>query len=103
MCIYIYIYMCVCVCVCVCVCNTEARSRKNCCRGKAKRMTCSEWVFLSLGIQHSILMRHIGICGLVGSTIFFHITLQRHDFPEKKKLLHVQYNACFDYLYISLL
>jgi len=71
-------------------CNTEARSRKHCCRGKAKRMTYSEWLFVSLGIQHSMPKHHIGICGLVGSTIFFHITLQRHGFPKNVYACKVQ-------------
>jgi hypothetical protein len=30
-------------------------------------------VFVALGIQHALYMRHIFICGLPGSTIFFHI------------------------------
>jgi hypothetical protein len=30
-------------------------------------------LFVALGMQHAIRMRHIVICGLAGSTIFFHI------------------------------
>jgi hypothetical protein len=30
-------------------------------------------VFLALGIQHAMHMRRIVICGLPGSTVFFHI------------------------------
>jgi len=33
-----------------------------------------QWVFAALGIQHRMRMRHKVICGLMGSTIFFHIT-----------------------------
>jgi hypothetical protein len=35
-------------------------------------ITYSECVFVALGIQHAIRMRHIAICGLSGSTLFFH-------------------------------
>ena len=42
---------------------------------KATSITHSECVFL-LGIQHAIRMRHIVICGLFVSTLFFHITSQ---------------------------
>ena len=40
------------LCVCVCVC-----------------------VFVALGIQHAMRIRHIIICGLLRSTVFFHIIL----------------------------
>ena len=30
-------------------------------------------VFVALGIQHALRVRHFVICGLLGSTIFFHI------------------------------
>jgi len=35
-------------------------------------MNYSECVFITLGIKHEIRVRHIAICGLPGSTIFFH-------------------------------
>jgi len=34
--------------------NNEGRSRKHCCKGKAKRTTFSECVFVALVIQHAM-------------------------------------------------
>jgi len=53
--------------------NTEARSCNYCCSGKAIGITYSEIVFVVLGIQHAMPMRHIVIYSLPRSTIFFHI------------------------------
>ena len=36
-------------------------------------ITYFEWVYVVFGIQHAMRMRHIVICVLPGSTIFFHI------------------------------
>jgi len=36
-------------------------------------ITYPQCVFADLGIQHAVRMRHIVICVLHGSTIFFHI------------------------------
>ena len=51
--------------------NTEARSCDHHCSGKAVLHITS--VFVALGIQHAMRMRHIANCGLSGSTVFFHI------------------------------
>jgi len=43
------------------------------CSGKAISITYAECVSVALGIQRAMRMRHIVICGLSGSAIFFHI------------------------------
>ena len=53
--------------------NTGVRSCNHCCSGKVIRITYCECVFVALGIQHAMRMRHIAICSLPRSTIFFHI------------------------------
>jgi len=50
--------------------------------GKAVTNRYSEFVFVALGIQFAMRMRHIVICDLSGSTIFFHITSYTHDFRK---------------------
>jgi len=50
--------------------NVEARSCNRWCSGKAVSITYSTCVFVVLGVQHAMRMRHIIICGLSGSTNF---------------------------------
>ena len=44
-------------------------SCNHCCSGKATWMC----LFVALAVQHALRMRHIVICSLPRSTIFFHI------------------------------
>jgi len=46
--------------------NVTSRGRR-----KALIITYSECMFVALDIQHAMRMRHIVICALTGSTIFF--------------------------------
>jgi hypothetical protein len=49
-------------------------------------ITQPECVFVALGIQSGMRMRHIVICGLPRTRKFYNIISQRHDFREKKVL-----------------
>ena len=51
--------------------NIEPRSCNHCCSGKAMSITYYECVFVALGMQHAMRMRHIVICGLPSSTKLF--------------------------------
>jgi len=53
--------------------NIEARSCNHYCNGRAISITYSERIFVAVDIQRAKRLRRIVICGLSGSTLFFHI------------------------------
>jgi len=53
--------------------NIVVRSCNQCCSGKGMSITYCECVFVALGTHHAMRMRHIAICDLPRSTVFFHI------------------------------
>jgi hypothetical protein len=68
-------------------------------------ITQSVYVCVAFGTQHGMRMRHIVICGLPSSTIFFHIT-ERYDFrgggggssDPKIMCFEFLYSFCLEYL-----
>ena len=63
-------------------CNIETRSCNHPCKGKAKTITYSECVSVTLGIQHA--MRICIFHGLSSSAAFFTLCHKWHDFRKKK-------------------
>jgi hypothetical protein len=68
--------------------NNEARLCNHCCSGIAISITQPVCVFVALGIQPAMRMRHIAICGLSSSALLLHVISQTAQFFRKKKLLN---------------
>jgi hypothetical protein len=67
--------------------HIELRSRYRCCSGEAISVTYCECVFVALGMQHAMRMRHIAICGLPRSNNTFpHYLINGTVFQEIKLL-----------------
>jgi hypothetical protein len=73
----------------------EARSCNYCSSRKAVSITQCECVFVALGIQHAMRVRHIVICDLPHATIFFHIISQNERLSGKKMLFNIKHVTIF--------
>ena len=61
------------------------------CRGKATRVKYSECVFVALGIQHAIPMRHCHLWPLRLYNIFFFHIILKNGMVFEKKLLNIKH------------
>jgi hypothetical protein len=78
-------------------CITESHSCNHCCRGKAISIHTVSWdcVSVALVIQHAMRMRHILICGLNGSTVFFHVISRPARLSRERIIEHKMYVLIF--------
>jgi hypothetical protein len=58
----------------------EALSCNHCCSGTALSITYSAFVFVDLGIQYAIFMRHVAICVLSSYTEFCTLSHKEYEF-----------------------
>jgi hypothetical protein len=89
--------------------NTEARSRNDCCSGKAisiiylcvrapERVGVSFRVHVALLIQHRTRIRHIltSYVAALAAPYFSSLTHKQNDFRKKRNCKH---KMCFDFFY----
>jgi hypothetical protein len=62
----------------------EALSCNHCCGGNSISIIHSQGLFIVLGNQHAVHVRHIVICGLPGSTILINFISHTADFRGEK-------------------
>ena len=67
--------------------NIKAHSCNHYCSGKAISTKYSKCVSVALLIKHAMRMRHIVICGLPGSTMYFYDIPNSTIFKKKKSYL----------------
>jgi hypothetical protein len=74
----------------------QACSCNYCCSRKTISISHSECVSVALIMEDKMLTRHVVLCGLSGSTVFFSHNHKSRTISEKKMIEH---KMCFDFLY----
>jgi hypothetical protein len=70
--------------------NIGAGSCDYFCSRKAINITYSECVYVALG-QYAMSMRHVVICGLSSSALYFHVISQTARFSKRNFFLDIKY------------
>ena len=78
-----------------------ARSRNHCRSGKVKSIIYSECLFIALGMQNAMRLRHIFIFGLSRSALFGHIITQTARYSRKGNKYYIFWVCVYNLRYLE--